>query len=385
MNILLLCEGDAERMDGSFSGSSKSLLDHLRQAGHKVPTGDTELYGLRWYIAAAATVAPDRRRWGVKFRLGAVPFRMRTRLAARHIASAGMIDAVLQIGATFQPRSHGRNPYFLFCDSNIRMADRGRASGQSHAASLTPAEVEEVAVREAQVYQGASGVFTLSERLRRSFIEDFGLAPDVVHTVGAGPNFDPARISPRVPRTPDHAPTVLFVGVQFERKGGDILLRAFRKVRMAVPNARLFIVGPRNLKIDEIGVENLGFLSKDVPAEFEVLIRTYAAADIFCLPTRFDPFPIAYIEAMFFGLPCIGPDAWAVPEVIEDGVTGYLVPSENEVALAERMIYLLRNPSLADQMGQAGYARANRQFTWKAVIDRMTAVMNNTPRPGIPS
>jgi glycosyltransferase involved in cell wall biosynthesis len=376
MKILLLCEGDAERMDGSFSGSSKSLLDHLRQAGHQVLTGDTDLYGIQKYLAAAATVVPDREKWGVRFHLGAVPFRMRTGLAARHIAAAGPLDAVLQIGATFEPRGRGRTPYFLFCDSNIRMADRGRESGQSQAASLTPSEVDDVAAREATVYRGAAGVFTLSERLRRSFIEDFGLPPAAVHTAGAGPNLDLARIPPRAPRAPDQPPTVLFVGVQFERKGGDLLLRAFRRVREVIPQARLLIVGPRDLQVDQPGVENLGFLRKDVPSEWEQLIRAYASADVFCLPTRFEPFGIVYIEAMFFGLPCIGPDAWAIPEMIDDGVTGFLVAPDSEEALTDRMVRLLGDPGLARRMGEAGFARATRQFTWKAVATRVTAAMD---------
>lgn len=382
MKILMLCEGDAERMNGSFSGISKSLLDHLRQAGHQVLTGDTDLYGTHRYLAAAATLVPDRRKWGVRFHLGAIPFRMRTGMAARHIAAAGPLDAVLQIGATFQPRGRGQTPYFLFCDSNIRMADRGRESGQSQAASLTPSEVDEVAAREAPVYRGASGVFTLSERLRRSFIEDFGLAPSVVHTAGAGPNLDIARIPPRAPRSPDQPPTVLFVGVEFERKGGDLMLRAFRRVREAIPNARLLIIGPRDLQLDEPGVENLGFLRKDVPSEWERLISAYASADVFCLPTRFEPFGIVYIEAMFFGLPCIGPDAWAIPEMIEDGVTGFLVPPESEEALADRMLRLLGDPAGARRMGQAGYDRATRQFTWKAAASRITAVMNDVLHHG---
>jgi glycosyltransferase involved in cell wall biosynthesis len=262
------------------------------------------------------------------------------------------------------------------------MADRGRASGQSQAASLSPSEVDEVAAREAGVYRAASGVFTLSERLRQSFIEDFGLAPGMVHTAGAGPNLDPGRIPPRAARSPGRPPTVLFVGVQFVRKGGDLLLRAFRRVRESIPDARLLIVGPRDLHLEEPGVENLGFLRKDVPFEWETLIRTYASADVFCLPTRFEPFGIVYIEAMFFGLPCIGPQAWAIPEMIEDGVTGFLVPPENEEALADRMIRLLGDPGLARRMGEAGFAKASQQFTWNAVASRVTTAMNDALRHG---
>jgi starch synthase len=377
MKILLLCEGDAEAAHASFSGITKSLVDHLRAARHQIQSCDVDLYGIRKFAAAAATAGLNRRRWGVRFHLGGVPFRMRSRLAAHRIAAAGAVDAILQIGATFSPVGRGNTPYFLFCDSNIRMAERGRVSGQSQAASLTPEELEGIARREATVYERAAGVFTLSDRLRRSFIDDFHLTPERVHTVHAGPNFDPAAVPAAGDRhrNQDHPPTVLFVGANFERKGGDILLRAFRRVRKLVPGARLLIVGPRDLQVDEPGVELFGFLRKDDPNEWTRLVDAYTRADVFCLPTRFEPFGIVFIEAMFFGLPCVGPDAWAIPEMVQDGVTGFLIPPEDESALTDRLLTLLREPELARRMGRAGREKARSHFTWTAVADRVTQVM----------
>ncbi len=377
MQLLFLCEGDAEQPHGSFSGSSHSIVSHLRLAGHTVRPVDVDLYGPRRWLAAAATFSPDRRRWSVRYHLGAVPFRLRSGLAASAIRRAGnAVDAVLQVGATFAAAPVAGRPVFLYCDSNIRMAERGAESGQSHAASLGPDEVEAVAAREAEVYRSAAGVFAISERLRRSFIEDFGLAPERVHAVHAGPNF-PAPIPPPAPRPEARAPTVLFVGVRFERKGGDLLLRAFAKVKERLPQARLLVIGPRTLAVRQDGVECLGFLRKDVPSEWARLVEAYRQADVFCLPTRYEPFGIVFLEAMCFGLPCVGPAAWAVPEMVVDGETGFLVPPEDVDALARRLVQVLENPELARRLGEAGRARAERHFTWPAVIGRMTAVMES--------
>jgi alpha-maltose-1-phosphate synthase len=372
MRLLLLCEGDPEAGRGSWSGSSHSLLQELRAAGHSVRTGDTELYGLFRYVGAAASFSPDRQRWSVRFRLGGMSAWLRTRRARRHAANA-RADAVVQIGATFGPPGESV-PYFLYCDSNIAMAELGRATGQSQAAVLSEADVARIRTREHRIYQGASGIFTLSERLRQSFLRDFGLPPDRVHTVYAGPNLDPAAIPDR-PAAEGKPPTILFVGVRFERKGGDLLLAAFRRVREAIPDARLIIVGPRSLAVTDPGVDYRGFLSKDVPTEWQALVEAYSAADVFCLPTRFEPFGIVFVEAMFFGLPCIGPDAWAVPEIIDDGVTGLLTPPDDVDALADRLLRLLRDPARAREMGQAGRLRAGRLFTWQAVAGRIGEVV----------
>lgn len=375
MRLLLLCEGDAETAHGSFSGSAYSLLTNLRMAGHTVHAADTDLLGIRRYLAAGVTFTPDRRRWGVRYRLGGIPFRLRSANAAAGIRQVRGIDAILQIGATFAPWGRGEVPYFLYCDSNIRMAERGTSSGQSQAASLNDQELNAVVRREAEVYQGATAVFTLSQRLRQSFIEDFGLAPERVHTVHAGPNLDVTLIPNRLGRPAGAAPTILFVGVKFERKGGDLLLRAFELVRRVMPEARLRIVGPRTLDTSVPGVELLGFLRKDVPQDWARLVEAYSDADVFCLPTRFEPFGIVFIEAMFFGLPCIGPDAWAIPEMIVDRETGFLVPPEDPDVLADRLLRLLQDPDLARAMGAAGRARAQSNFTWEKVARRMTDVM----------
>jgi len=93
---------------------------------------------------------------------------------------------------------------------------------------------------------------------------------------------------------------------------------------------------------------------------------------VFCLPTRFEPFGIAFIEAMYFALPCIGTDAWAVPEMIENGETGFTIPIDDLDALTDRLLRLLSDPVLARRMGQAGRQRAESYFTWEGVVQRMT-------------
>jgi glycosyltransferase involved in cell wall biosynthesis len=74
---------------------------------------------------------------------------------------------------------------------------------------------------------------------------------------------------------------------------------------------------------------------------------------------------------MFFGLPCVGTAAWAIPEMIADGETGFTVPRGDVASLANRLGDLLANPQQAHRMGLAGRRRAEAQFTWTAVASRM--------------
>ncbi|HZM94935.1 MAG TPA: glycosyltransferase family 4 protein [Vicinamibacterales bacterium] len=375
MRILFLCEGDAESWD-SWSGISKSIVDFIRAAGHDVRVANVDVCGPDRWVAAASTFAPVRRRWATRYHLGAVPFWLRSRRASRHIgAHCGQIDAIVQIGSTFEPSGRGGIPYFVCSDSNIRVAQQGASSGYSDATPLTPAELEGIGRREARVYRGASALFPLSERLRRSFIEDFGIPPDRIKAIYAGPNFDVARVPAPSPRHGEHPPTVLFVGRQYHRKGGDVLLESFRRLRKWLPEARLLIAGLPPRYVDALGVTCLGDLDKGTDAGWQALLDAYTSANVFALPTRFEPFGIAFVEAMHFGLPCIGPQAWAVPEIIADGETGFTVPVDDVERLTDRLLELLTQPDMARRMGEAGRRRAHELFTWPRVVSRMLDIM----------
>jgi alpha-maltose-1-phosphate synthase len=373
MNILLLAEGDAERWD-SWSGSTKSVVDHLRAIGHRVTTADVDLYGPARWLAALPDFSPNRKRWGVKYHLGERGYRERSRRAERAIAAhPDRLDFILQVGATFELPGPARVPYALFCDSNIQMSREGASHGVSDAAWLRPAEFDAIHRREARLYRQASVVFTISEYLRRSFIDGFGVPEDRVCTVGAGPNMELQRIpTPRAsPR--QGPPTILFVGRQFERKGGAFMLDAFREVRGALPAARLVIIGPEPRTATEPGIEWLGSLDKNKSDEWARMVAAYQDADVFCLPSLFEPFGIVVLEAMFFGLPCVGTAAWAIPEMIANGETGYTVPRGDARALADRLRDLLSDRVRAHGMGLAGRRRAEERFSWAGVAARMVA------------
>ena len=369
MKIMLLCEGDAENIDGSFSGTSNSIVQHLRHAGDEVTCFDCDLLGMKRYIGAMRTFTTNRTRWGSRFRFGPTGFKMRTRVAQNHFDKRQFQpDVILQFGATFQAPGGNTVPYFLYCDSNIRVSQRGAQTGYSSASTLSPSEVEEIAERELRVYERATGIFTISEYLRQSFIDDFGMHPDKVWAVGAGPNID---INDLPPRAPAEVPTILFVGAAFERKGGDLLLRAFERVKERVPNARVVIIGPQDVPASIPGVESLGFLRKTVPEDLAVLRHAYATATVFCLPTRFEPFGIAYLEAMFNRVPCIGPDVWAVPEMVVDGKTGFTFPAEDVDALTRCLLRLLENPEEARRLGEEGRKYAEKKFTFANTVKLM--------------
>lgn len=364
--IAVVCEGDAESPDKAWSGIVHSLVRELRDIGHPVLTLDAELYRARRVLVAARSWASDRERWKAQYLFGRAAFEARSRRAEAAFRSAApTVDVILQIGATFRPPGRGSHPHCVYCDWNMATALRLRDNPFNRVGRIPPDLAAEMNAREAAIYSGAAAIFTLSDRLRRSFPGDYDVAAARVHTAHGGPNLDVGHLPERAARPPDAPPSVLFIGKDFERKGGDVLLQAFERVRREVPAARLRIVGPPGDGVPRPGVEMMGTLRKAVPAEFERLTEALQTSDVFCLPTRYEPFGIAVVEAMAAGLACVTSDTWAMPEMVVDGVTGLIAPDGDAAALAERLVRLLRDPDLAWRMGQAGRQRQREHFTWR--------------------
>jgi len=380
--IAFVCEGDAETHH-AFSGTAKQVVDGLRALGHVVTTFDARPGRFSRYVNAALSFHPDRRVWRTRFRHGRAAFLARSaRVRAAIAPHLDRTDVVLQIGPVLEPPGAGRVPFTLYCDWNMAASMRFRENPYSSAHGMRPADAEAINGRQAEIYKRAAAVFTLSDRLRESFLDDYRLPPDRVVAVHAGPNIDLARVPPRPPRRDARPPTVLFTGKEFERKGGDVLLAAFREVRRQLPDARLLILGPRRLDCSDPGVDFRGFVDKNAPGGMESLAGLYSDSDVFCLPTRLEPLGIVVLEAMAFGLPCVTSNVWAVPEMVVDGETGFTVPPDDPPALADRLLRLLRDSARARQMGEAGRERLHRLFTWPVAVRKMHERLQRVAREG---
>ena len=192
---------------------------------------------------------------------------------------------------------------------------------------------------------------------------------------------DPSRVTvvaEGVDRIHQHAAktyaeeTVLFVGIDFQRKGGPTLLRAFEMVRRRRPGAKLWIVGPDPGEAQD-GVTWIRRADRDQ------LNTLFAQATVFALPSICEPFGLAMIEAMSHGLPVVGTTVDAMGEIVEEGQSGFLVPPGDAVTLAERLVQLLEDSALAQQMGRRGQDRVSNQFLWRQVVDRVEAALLRMP------
>ena len=173
----------------------------------------------------------------------------------------------------------------------------------------------------------------------------------------------------------------LFVSLDFERKGGRICAEAFSRVHTQFPEARLTIVGDRPpADIQELaGISYAGFLRKSVPAEFARLAELYASAFALVHPTMCDIQPLVISEAGYYGCPSIAARSFGIPELIEDGLTGFLIDTPLTAdGFADRMLALCAEKNKYLSMRQAVRTHTTTNLTWQAVGDRIVREMTTT-------
>jgi glycosyltransferase involved in cell wall biosynthesis len=215
---------------------------------------------------------------------------------------------------------------------------------------------------EKEIYQNAALNFTMSRNIAQSIREDYSCAPGKVAAVGAGASAPPVVTVERR----SWNKRILFVGVEWERKGGPLLIDAFREVLKAHPDAHLTIAGSS----PDVDVSNCTVLGRLPLAEMS---RQYGEASIFCLPTRIEPFGIAFLEAMMNRLPIVATRIGAIPELVIPGENGHLVEPGAAEPLARALIDLLDHPGRCLEMGEKGHRIAMRDYTWETVGRKIRA------------
>jgi len=306
------------------------------------------------------TINPDRIVWRQRRVLNTWAFKRRTAYAERMLdARAGEYDLIVQLHTVLAPGfAPERRRYVLHTDNTYLISERHFAQW----APIPRRERGEWLALERRVYQNAQFVFPRSQFLRRSLIEDYGCDPERVVVVGGGSNY---RALDLAEKRYDQQ-TALFVGYDFERKGGLVLLQAWELVRRRLPEAQLWIVGPKRPARELPGVHWLRRI--DDRAE---LAKRYREATLFVMPSIFEPWGQVFFEAMSFGLPCVGSTCCAMPEVIQDGVTGLLAETGQPEPLADALVALLGDPERARAMGRAASQYVAQGHTWDDVVGRM--------------
>ncbi len=216
---------------------------------------------------------------------------------------------------------------------------------------------------EKEIYDNAEKVFVWSTNIKQTLIEKYETPADKIELIYAGSNINGNFESP-FNANKYSSKNILFVGVDWERKGGPQLVEAFNEVLRKIPDAGLTIVGC-SPKIDLPNCTVTGKLPPEKVGKF------FNEAAVFCMPTLCEPFGIAYIEAFRFKLPVIATNLGAVPDFVIEGKTGFKVEPYDTKQLSEKIIELIENPELCMELGKNGYDLTNEKYDWAVVAQKL--------------
>ena len=256
-----------------------------------------------------------------------------------------------QVPAMFGGRLLQRVPYVLCTDlTPIQFDQMGEHYGH------TPDKIGLVRNYKqqvnARVFKKAAQILPWTRWAEQSFISDYGVSPGKLTILPIGLDINKWCPSDNSSRG---VVKILFVGADFFRKGGDLLLDAFHDLPSG--HAELVIVTRTTLPEQE-GIKIYNDLQPNTPE----LVALFQSCDIFVLPTKADAFGIVAAEASATGLPVLMTDVGGASDIVVDGETGFLLPLEDVLVLTERLKFLIMHENIRRRMGAAARARAEQCF-----------------------
>lgn len=359
-------------LNQDVSGMNRYLIGEMEK-NWDVTVEDVPYPTLPRYIRMARTIHPRGIAWKKRFDAAIIryhtspdSFQKRSEYAQHIVARyESKFDIAFQISGLFNSFAavHDR-PRILFASYNTFLAYH---EWHPWAPFRDNEEFSRWYRLEKELYEEADAIMCTNRYVEQSFIRDYGLDAGRLHYVGYGFNFG------YLPDVEKHynSNTALFVGYDFERKGGPTLVEAFRLVQEEIPEVRLRIIGPSRLDVRyrAQGVEHIPRIR-----DRSLLQKYFSEADFFVMPSLCEPFGLVFLEAMAHKNACIGSTNNAMPEIISDGETGYLVEPGNTRQLAAYMKRLFTERELKETMGHAAFLRVQEDFTWPICGERMHAV-----------
>lgn len=376
MRIALL----TRRFDPHGGGTERDLIvtaNALAAAGHEVKTYAAEVRG----IAQGLAVEPVRT-LALGRSIDLLSFALRAPQIARR---EGRADLVLSFARTIGAdvlRSGGGAHI-----SYVRAARQWRGALAWAAMWASPYHRAQMAVERAGFRSPRLRLaIAVSEMVRADLIDAFGLAPETVVTLYNGVDLDrftPARddSARREIRArfgiPDSAPTAVFVGNGFARKGVPFLLKAWEKV---TPGAHLLVIGgDRAIESYRSEANRRGLSSRVHFAGVQHDVASiFHGADAFTLPSLFEPFGNVVMEAMASGLPAMASSRSGVAELLPDPMKQFVVNDPTDTGeIARRMNLLLESHRELRQLARA----TAEKFTWERYARELNEIISRLQRP----
>jgi glycosyltransferase involved in cell wall biosynthesis len=254
-------------------------------------------------------------------------------------------------------------PIFAALDATFQQLSQGRWFSNPPLGRIAPKLISNLIDREKKIFTVAAHILPWSRQTRESLVTDYGLAETKICVLPPSIEVPPPRTAPQNPM-----PRILFVGGDFKRKGGDILLACYR--RFFCGRVRLDLVTQTEIQ-PETGVS----VWRDVQARSSDWKNLWNSADIFIFPSRLETFGIVLVEALTFGVPIISSKAGAAEEILDGGRAGILLENLSAENLAASIENVLANRKEAEDRALFGRRRAMEEYSLAKNSERLARLL----------
>lgn len=235
-------------------------------------------------------------------------------------------DLILFHGSTPWVKVNPKDKYVVFTDCSFATY----ISVYHDIRHFSKSDIAHITALDKQFVKSAALVFTTSQWAANEMLRDYALNPEKVVVCGQGPSIIPSQGFYEVDRVIENR--FLFIASDFYGKGGALIYNALLEFVKEFPNYKLTIVGakPPVEIVSSAFVEYVGFVDKSTKAGLDKMESLYATSKAILLLTTKDAAPLVLVEAAYFGCPAIANHFSAIPELIQDGLNGYLVELNKE-------------------------------------------------------
>jgi glycosyltransferase involved in cell wall biosynthesis len=301
---------------------------------------------------------------------------IRARQALRQIERQSPLDALLihtLVPAVLVADWMTRIPTIVSLDATPQQYD---ALGAYYAHQAGPGWLETLKWRaNVRCFQQAHKIVAWSQWTKSGLLDEYGMPAEKVVVIPPGVNSREWRrptLRLQSETTANTPVKILFVGGDLQRKGGDLLLQAFRALRQEkAGNAIELHLVTRDTVATEPGL----FVYHNMQPNSAPLKALFHDADIFCLPTYGDCLPMVLSEAGAAELPSVATNVAGIGEIVKEGETGFLIPTGDVAALTKALRTLVENPALRQSQGAQAAALVQREFDAERNTERLLALM----------
>jgi glycosyltransferase involved in cell wall biosynthesis len=232
-----------------------------------------------------------------------------------------------------------------------------------------------------KAYHKAKHIILASKWAADSAIKDYNVDPDKITIIPFGANLQHLPDENELKWEKRDTCRLLFLGVHWQRKGGDIALKAVERLEQLGMKVHLTIIGcvPPN-PVDPEKITVIPFLNKNVPEEEKELFEHLKQSDFFILPTRAECAGIVFCEASAFGLPIVATDTGGVSSYVVENQNGFLLPvTDNGEGYAKKIFEVYNNVERYKELRKSCLLFYKENLTWNAwgealkrVIEKVT-------------